>query len=127
MNQEDDELAHSGNGIKASKHPIEPIFVTRHGHVCVRVLREADRLRVLPSRHAGDDRKVGGARRRRSDKFVDCGNDPRYRRGFRATINIPTPRTATSTHWKNSGTIGNPHDLHETVGVPKSRYSVFYR
>ena len=33
MNQEEDELAHSGNGIKASEHPIESIFVFRHGHV----------------------------------------------------------------------------------------------
>jgi hypothetical protein len=33
MNEKDDELAHSGNGIKASKRPIEPFFVIRHGHL----------------------------------------------------------------------------------------------
>jgi hypothetical protein len=43
MNYEDDELAHSGNGIKSSKRSIELIFVIRHGHVGIR-LRQCGEL-----------------------------------------------------------------------------------
>jgi len=62
MNEEDDEIAHFGNSIKASKHPIEPIFVIRHGQHQYQPEHEFDfistpapkLLRCSPQQHFGD-------------------------------------------------------------------------